>query len=109
MAKPSEKKTIEIPADYVTLVSGDGEVKVIHRSAAYVSGALRRMLNPRNGFAEAVSKRATLENINGMVLEKVCEYFYYNEKYKSVKDVPDFDIPAELCLELLLAADYLNS
>jgi hypothetical protein len=42
------------------------------------------------------------------VLEKVCEYFYYNEKHKNSKDVPDIDIPAELCLELLMAADYLN-
>lgn len=43
-----------------------------------------------------------------MVLEKVCEYLYYNEKYKDAKDVPDMDIPPELCLELLMAADYLN-
>lgn len=45
---------------------------------------------------------------SGLVLEKVCEYFYYNEKHKNSKDVPDLDIPAELCLELLMAADYLN-
>lgn len=42
------------------------------------------------------------------MLEKVCEYFYYNEKHKNSKDVPDIDVPAELCLELLMAADYLN-
>jgi hypothetical protein len=45
---------------------------------------------------------------SGLVLEKVCEYFYYNEKHKNSKDVPDIDVPAELCLELLMAADYLN-
>lgn len=39
----------------------------------------------------------------------MCEYFYYNEKFKNAKDVPDMDIPPELCLELLMAADYLNS
>lgn len=42
-----------------------------------------------------------------MVLEKVCEYFYYSEKYKDSEDVPDMDIPPELCLELLMAADFL--
>lgn len=45
---------------------------------------------------------------SGMVLEKVCEYLYYNEKNKDARDVPDMDIPPELCLELLMAADYLN-
>lgn len=45
---------------------------------------------------------------SGLVLEKVCEYLYYNEKHKDSKDVPDMDIPPELCLELLMAADYLN-
>lgn len=45
---------------------------------------------------------------SGLVLEKVCEYLYYNEKHKDSKDVADMDIPAELCLELLMAADYLN-
>ena len=46
---------------------------------------------------------------SAIVLEKVCEYFYYHEKYKNSKDVPDMEIPLELCLELLMAADYLNS
>jgi len=45
---------------------------------------------------------------SGLVLEKVCEYFYYYEKYKNTKDVPDMDIPTELSLELLIAADYLD-
>ena len=43
------------------------------------------------------------------MLEKVCEYFCYNEKNQNMHDVPDMDIPPELCLELLMAADYLDS
>lgn len=43
-----------------------------------------------------------------MVLEKVCEYLYYNQKHAESKDVSDMDIPPELCLELLIAADYLD-
>lgn len=43
-----------------------------------------------------------------MVLEKVCEYLYYNEKHKTSREVADMDIPPELCLELLMAADYLQ-
>ena len=45
---------------------------------------------------------------SGVVLEKVCEYLYYNVKHKDEKDVPDMEIPPELCLELLMAADFLQ-
>jgi transcription elongation factor B subunit 1 len=45
---------------------------------------------------------------SGVVLEKVCEYLYYNQKHFNNKDVSDMDIPPELCLELLIAADYLD-
>ena len=43
------------------------------------------------------------------MLEKVAEYFYYNEKHRNSHGVPDMDFPAELCLELLMAADYLDT
>jgi hypothetical protein len=46
--------------------------------------------------------------LSGVILEKVCEYLYYNETHKDSKDVPDMEIPPELCLELLMAADFLN-
>ncbi|THY00046.1 POZ domain-containing protein [Aureobasidium pullulans] len=94
--------------DYVTLVSNDGFEFLVQRTSACLSGAIKRMLDPINGFAESKTHRCTFENINGMVLEKVCEYFYYNEKNRDSTGVPDLDIPPELCLELLMAADYLN-
>jgi len=55
-----------------------------------------------------VSLLVTDKSASGLVLEKVCEYFYYFEKHQDAKDVPEMDIPPELCLELLMAADYLN-
>ncbi|KAL9096859.1 MAG: hypothetical protein Q9165_000823 [Trypethelium subeluteriae] len=94
--------------DYVTLVSSDGFEFVVQRSAARIAGAINRMLDPKNNFSEALTNRCELREINGVVLEKVCEYLYYNEKHKDARDVPDMDIPPELCLELLMAADYLN-
>ena len=42
-------------------------------------------------------------------MEKVAEYFYYNYKNRNATDVPDMDFPPELCLELLMAADFLDS
>lgn len=38
----------------------------------------------------------------------MAEYFYYSYKYRNSEDVPDMEIPPELCLELLEAADYLD-
>lgn len=46
---------------------------------------------------------------SGIVLEKVAEYFYYNYVNRDRDGVKDMEIPAELCLELLMAADYLDS
>jgi len=97
------------PSDFVTLVSGDGFEFVIPRSTACVSGTIRRMLDPASQFSEALTGRCVLENITGVVLEKVCEYFCYNEKNKEQSNVSDMDIPPELCLELLMAADYLDT
>lgn len=63
---------------------------------------------PLDGFKESTNHTCKFDNINGMVLEKVCEYFYYHEKNRDASNVADLDIPPELCLELLMAADYLN-
>ena len=60
-------------------------------------------------FSEAQSGVCHLENISGIVLEKVVEYFYYNEKHRESTGVADMEIPSELCLELLMAADYLDT
>lgn len=49
-----------------------------------------------------------MRRASGLVLEKVCEYFYYYEKHKDAKDVADMDFPIELSLELVMAADYLD-
>lgn len=46
---------------------------------------------------------------SGVIVEKICEYLCYNEKHKDQVNVPDMDIPPELCLELLMAADFLNT
>lgn len=51
----------------------------------------------------------TVVGHSGIVLEKVAEYFYFNYVNRDRDGVKDMDIPPELCLELLMAADYLDS
>lgn len=60
-------------------------------------------------FSEAITGRCHLENINGVVLQKVVEYLYYNDRNRDSIGIPDMEIPPELCLELLMAADYLDT
>ncbi|KAL2131754.1 hypothetical protein VTI74DRAFT_4629 [Chaetomium olivicolor] len=91
---------------YITLVSADGLEFVVLREATLVSPTIKGML--RSQFSEARTGRCTFPEISGVVLEKVVEYFHYWYRNRDKEDVPDMDIPVELCLELLMAADFLN-
>ncbi|KAF2728750.1 POZ domain-containing protein [Polyplosphaeria fusca] len=95
-------------SEYVTLVSNDGYEFKILRSAACVAGTIRKAMDPASGFKEAIESRMTFENLNGLVLEQVCLYLYYHQKHAEARDVPDPDVPQELLLELLMAAEYLQ-
>jgi transcription elongation factor B subunit 1 len=99
------------PSKYITLVSADGFEFVVLRKAAMVSPFIKSMLDPRSQFAEAQEARCVFQEMSsgsGMVLDKVVEYFHYWYRYRKSEDVPDMEIPVELCLELLAAADYLG-
>lgn len=99
----------DTPSPFVTLISADNYEFIIRRDAAMISGTIRRMLDLQSNFSEAQSGVCHLENISGIVLEKVVEYLYYNQKHRDSTGVPDMEIPSELCLELLMAADYLDT
>ncbi|KAJ5195837.1 hypothetical protein N7449_006316 [Penicillium cf. viridicatum] len=101
MAQPTD-------SEFVTIVSDDGFEFIIPRSTAYVSETLRIPLSSTN-FPEGREGRFVLKDFSGVIVEKICEYLCYNEKHKDQVNVPDMDIPPELCLELLMAADFLNT
>lgn len=91
---------------YVTLVSSDGFTYTVSKDAASISGTLRNMIS--DTFEEGTTNTIRLHDIDAPVLDKVVEYLYYNEKYKDCVDVPDFHVPTEMALELLVAADFLH-
>ncbi len=43
-----------------------------------------------------------------MISEKIVEYLNYWYMYRDKEDVPDMDIPVELCLEILMAGTYFG-
>ena len=62
----------------------------------------------RAGHADG-SKDIELPEITSAVLEKVIQYWHYKVKYQgSTKAIPEFHIPPELALNVLIAADYLE-
>lgn len=93
----------------VTLISREKDEFPISREAALVSPTLRIMLE---GPFKEKEDHIELSSIDSAVLKKVVEYLEYNLEYKGVdkeqEEVPEFEIPTEMALELLLAADYLN-
>lgn len=91
--------------EHVTLVSSDNFKFTVSKEAAEVSITLKNILN--SNFKESNEKIIKLGEINGNLLNKIVEYLYYNLKYKDSVDVPEFDIPTEMSLELLVASDYL--
>ena len=42
------------------------------------------------------------------MLEKIVEYFQYWYKHRDKEDVPDMEIPVEICLEMLEAGEFLQ-
>ncbi|KAG5995548.1 hypothetical protein E4U13_005390 [Claviceps humidiphila] len=99
---------LQTPSKTVTLVSADGFEFEVLREAALVSPVIKYMLDARSQFSEAKDARCVFQEMSGMVLDKVVEYFHYWYRYRNSDDVPDMDIPVELCLELLAASDYLG-
>ncbi|KAF3161335.1 hypothetical protein TWF106_004411 [Orbilia oligospora] len=94
----------------LTLVSNDGFQFVLPKKCAFASKTIRNMFNKNSGYIEAKENCVKFEEMRGAVLEKVCEYFIYKHKYSGYSgQVPEFQIPAEMGLELLTIADFLET
>lgn len=52
-----------------------------------------------------------LAEIPARVLEKCCQYFYFKLRYTNTpsKQIPEFKVPPEMALELLMASNYLDT
>lgn len=93
--------------EYITLVSSDNFKFIILKNVASISSFLRNT----EGFEEGRTGKIKLE-MDGDILECIVEYLYYHYKYKELvaegRDIPEFNIPTHLALELLVQADYLD-
>ncbi|KAG6417571.1 hypothetical protein SASPL_119755 [Salvia splendens] len=121
--------------DMVMLISAEGFEFVIDKKAAMVSQTIRSMLT--GGFFETEHRKANFPEISTIILEKICQYFHWYLRYASpllrlssgcdVKSryslcladtscpfvysgkKTEFHIEPELTLELMMAANYLDT
>ncbi|KAG8496433.1 hypothetical protein CXB51_007535 [Gossypium anomalum] len=103
--------------DTVKLISTDEMEFVIDKDAAMVSQTIRNMLTSPGpidnwvflgGFAETELGEVTFPEISAVILEKICQYFYWALQYSRGKET-EFHIEPELTLELMMAANYLHT
>ncbi|CAK9326997.1 unnamed protein product [Citrullus colocynthis] len=92
----------------VKLISAEGFEFIIHKDAAMVSQTIRNMLTSPGNFAESQHREVTFPEISTTILEKICQYFYWNLQFASGKET-EFPIEPELTLELMMAANYLHT
>eukprot|EP01134_Creolimax_fragrantissima_P007920 CFRG7920T1 len=95
---------------YVTLVSSDEHVFHISRKCAMVSGTIKSMLSGPGQFSENETNSINFREISSHVLEQVCKYFHYKIKYTAATvEIPDFPIEPAAALDLLMAANFLDT
>jgi len=92
----------------IKLVSREGDLFIIDKKCALVSETIKSMLV--GSFIEGASGEITFREISSPILEKVIQYFYYKVQYTNAsKQIPEFVIEPETALELLMAANFLNT
>ena len=97
---------------FVTLVSSDGHEFIVSRKVALTSGTIKSMLNSGEDlFEENKNNEVVFREISSHILERVCIYFYYNQRFANFtgKEIPEFNIPIETALELLMASNFLDT
>ncbi|OZC08294.1 Skp1 family, tetramerization domain protein [Onchocerca flexuosa] len=96
-------------AMYVKLISSDGHEFIIKKDLALTSGTIKAMLSGPGSYSENETNEVNFREIPSHVLQKVCQYFAYKVRYtNSATEIPEFSIPPEVALELLMAANFLD-
>ncbi|VDK73375.1 unnamed protein product [Cylicostephanus goldi] len=96
-------------ATFVKLVSSDGHQFFIKKTLASISGTIKAMLSGPGQYSENESNEVNFREIPSHVLQKVCQYFSYKDRYtSSATEIPEFNITPEVALELLMAANFLD-
>jgi hypothetical protein len=95
--------------DDVTLISNDGYQFVVEKRTAMISKTIRNIMYGAGNFEELQTKQIRLP-VRAIVLERIIQYWHYRSQYSDhIDQLPTFDIDPKMAIELLQAADYLQS
>jgi transcription elongation factor B subunit 1 len=83
----------------------------VHHPASANHARPPRRAIAAGGFIENEQGEIRFPDITTPVLEVVCKYFYYKLRYANTasKSIPEFKVAPEMALELLMAANYLDT
>eukprot|EP00743_Colponemidia_sp_Colp-15_P005424 GILK01005830.1.p1 GENE.GILK01005830.1~~GILK01005830.1.p1 ORF type:complete len:116 (+),score=15.87 GILK01005830.1:47-349(+) len=96
--------------EFVKIISSEGHEFYLEKKYAMVSGTIRSMLTGPGQFSETQLGEVRFPEISAPLLEKVIQYFHYKHRYtNSDTPIPEFKIEPESALELLMAANYLDT
>ncbi|KAI9596077.1 hypothetical protein BDF19DRAFT_422086 [Syncephalis fuscata] len=71
---------------------------------------LKDEANDGNNTEDPVTVKLISAEARTEILQQVCEYLEFKHKYRDhTENIPEFHIDLEDALELLIAADYLDS
>ena len=79
-----------------------------------VSGTIRSLLSSPSAWAETASSHPLpsirFESIDGGVLEQLCQYFYYKNRWDGhTPPFPPFKLDVQQIEKILLAASFLDT
>jgi len=99
-----------ITMDPVKLIAADGSEIIVDRRAAMVSGTIKSMLAGPGNFSERQQGEIKFPEMSARILEKTVQYFYYKLRHTNTTGpLPEFKIEPESALELLMAANFLDT
>eukprot|EP01086_Lenisia_limosa_P005659 TRINITY_DN2291_c0_g1_i1.p1 TRINITY_DN2291_c0_g1~~TRINITY_DN2291_c0_g1_i1.p1 ORF type:complete len:100 (-),score=26.52 TRINITY_DN2291_c0_g1_i1:51-350(-) len=95
--------------EYVVLVSKEG-FEFFVDSKIVSSSTITNMLKQEGNisFVEAEKKKVTLDTISTRVLEYIIKYFFFRKNYSENPESTNFQIPDDIVMDVLVAANYLD-
>lgn len=88
--------------------SNDGFTFVVPREAALVSETWKRMLS-NESYVESETGVLQMDQ-PAEIVSYIVDYLFYHLRYRATEGHPEMkiNIPPELALQILVAADYIN-